>query len=80
MASQDFKRLRSFVLELLLYTVLVVVYVLVVLSFMGGWLKGLYDHGKLRYAVVCLLLIIGQGVVLETITSALLRFIRAKTE
>lgn len=73
-------RLRSFILELLIYALLVSVYVLLVLNYMGGWLKDLYDHGKTRYAVICLLLIIGQGVVLETVTSALLRFIRTKTE
>ncbi len=80
MESKGLKRLRSFVLELLIYTLLVTVYVLVVLNFMSGWLKNLYDQGKTRYAIICLLLIIGQGVVLETITSALLRFIRTKTE
>lgn len=80
MEGKSLKRLRSFVLELLIYTLLVIVYVLVVLNFMSGWLKTLYDQGKTRYAVICLLLIIGQGVVLETITSALLRFIRTKTE
>lgn len=80
MDSDGLKRLRSFVVELLIYTMLVVVYVLVVLNFMSGWLKQLYDHGKTRYAVICLLLIIGQGVVLEIVTSGLLRLIRAKTE
>jgi hypothetical protein len=78
--GKGLKRLRSFVLELLIYTLLVAVYVLVVLNFMSGWLKHLYDQGKTRYAIICLLLIIGQGVVLETITSTLLRFIRTKTE
>jgi hypothetical protein len=78
--GKGLKRLRSFVLELLIYTLLVSVYVLVVLNFMSGWLKNLYDQGKTRYAIICLLLIIGQGVVLETLTSTLLRFIRTKTE
>ena len=74
------KRLRSFVLEILVYGLLVVVYVLLVLNFLSGWLKYLYDQGKTRYAIICLLLIIGQGVVLETVTSVLLRVIRTKTE
>ena len=80
MKGKGLKRLRSFVLELSIYTLLVTAYVLLVLNFMSGWLKNLYDHGKTRYAIVCLLLIIGQGIVLETVTSVLLRFIRAKTE
>ena len=74
------KRLRSILLELFIYALLVSVYVLLVLNYMGGWLKAIYDQGKTRYAFVCLLLIIGQGVVLETVTSALLRIIRTKTE
>jgi hypothetical protein len=78
--GKGLKRLRSFVLELLIYTLLVIVYVLLVLNFMSGWLKNLYDQGKTRYAIICLLLIIGQGIVLETVTSVLLRFIRTKTE
>jgi hypothetical protein len=73
-------RLRSFVLELFIYTLLISVYVLLVLNFLSGWLKNLYDQGKTRYAIICLLLIIGQGVVLEAVTSLLLRFIRTKTE
>ena len=80
MEENGLKRLRSFILELLVYSLLVVVYVLLVLNFLSGWLKQLYDQGKTRYAFICLLLIIGQGVVLETVTSALLRVIRAKTE
>ena len=77
---EAFNRFRSFAIELSVYALLVVVYVLLVLSFLSGWLKQIYDHGKTRYAIVCLLLIIGQGVVLETVTSLLLRLIRAKTE
>ncbi|MEN3332738.1 MAG: hypothetical protein V7641_2103 [Blastocatellia bacterium] len=80
MKGKGLKRLRSFVLELSIYTLLVTAYVLLVLNFLSGWLKNLYDTGKTRYAIICLLLIIGQGIVLETVTSALLRFIRTKTE
>ncbi|HJQ22342.1 MAG TPA: hypothetical protein VKA60_00410 [Blastocatellia bacterium] len=80
MNREAFNRLRSFAIELSVYALLVVVYVLLVLNFLSGWLKQIYDHGKTRYAIVCLLLIIGQGVVLETVTSLLLRYVRAKTE
>lgn len=80
MKRETLKRLRSFVLELFVYVLLVTLYVLLVLRFLSGWLKQTYDQGKTRYAVVCLLLIIGQGVVLEMLTSVLLRFMRAKTE
>lgn len=71
---------RSFLLELIVYAGLVVVYVFFVVSLLGGWLYGLYEHNKTRYAIAALLLIIGQGVVLETITSTLLKIIRSRNE
>jgi len=80
MKRETLKRLRSFVLELFVYALLVTLYVLLVPRFLSGWLKQIYDQGKTRYAVVCLLLIIGQGIVLEMLTSVLLRFMHAKTE
>ena len=71
---------RSFLIELTVYAGLVLVYVFFVIAFLGGWLDNLYLHNKIRYAVVALLLIIGQGVVLEMVTSSLLRIIRSRSE
>jgi NADH:ubiquinone oxidoreductase subunit H len=71
---------RSFLIELAVYSGLVLVYVFFVIAFLGGWLDSLYVQNKLRYAVVALLLIIGQGVVLEMVTSLLLRIIRSRSE
>jgi hypothetical protein len=73
-------RLKALVLELIIYGLLVTVYVLLVLRYLSDWLKHLYDHGKTRYAIICLLLIIGQGVALELVTGALLRLMRTKVE
>lgn len=70
--------LRDFLVELVVYALLVFVYFLLVLHFLGGWLKGMYDTSKLTYALVALGLMIGQGVALEILTSALLRFIRRR--
>jgi hypothetical protein len=70
---------RWFVLELLVYGALVIIYVVFVIAAMESWLRGLYDQSKPRYAVVALLLIIGQGVVLEMVTSFLLRVLRSRT-
>ena len=64
----------------MLYAGLVVVYVFFVIAFLGNWLDALYEHHKIRYAFVALLLIIGQGVVLEMVTTILLRFIRRRTD
>jgi NADH:ubiquinone oxidoreductase subunit 6 (subunit J) len=72
--------IRSFVVELILYAGLVVVYVLFVISLLREWLDGLYEHNKLSYAVAALLLIIGQGVILEMVTTTLLRLIRRRVD
>jgi hypothetical protein len=54
------------------------VYVFFVVALLEGWLHGLYDHSKTRYAVAALVLIIGQGVLLEMVTSFLLKIIRPR--
>jgi hypothetical protein len=71
-------KLRSFLVELAIYAGLVVGYFYAVLSLLGDWLKVLYDENKTAYAFAALGLIIGQGVVLETVTSALLRLIKSR--
>ena len=77
----DKKRfVRSFLVELMVYAVLVVGYFYLVLHFLGTWIKTIYDQDKGLYAVVALGLMIGQGVILEMVTSGLLKFIRSKTE
>lgn len=64
----------SFLLELVVYAGLVTGYFFLVLHFLGGALRMLYETNKTTYAVVALALIVGQGVLLEVLTSALLRF------
>jgi hypothetical protein len=64
----------SFRLELGVYAVLVTAYFFLVLHFLGGALRNLFETNKTTYAVVALALIIGQGVLLEVLTTALLRF------
>ncbi|HXG94604.1 MAG TPA: hypothetical protein VNN73_19840 [Blastocatellia bacterium] len=72
--------LRSFLIELVIYAALVVAYVFFVLHLLEHWLQDIYGHSKVHYAIAALALIVGQGVVLEMITSALLRFIRSRNE
>lgn len=67
--------LRNFVLELLLYGVLVVVYFLVVLRVLGDPLTSLYRSNAVLYAAVSLALIVAQGVVLEWVTSFLINLL-----
>lgn len=71
---------KSFLIELAVYAVLVTGYFFLVLHFLGDWLADLFHHHRQTYAFVALALIFGQGVVLEMITSALLRFIRYRAE
>jgi hypothetical protein len=70
---------RSFLIELAVYSVLVAAYVLFVIGLLNNWLHGLYDHNKILYAFVALLLIVTQGVVLETVTSLLMKLIRSRS-
>jgi hypothetical protein len=72
--------LRAFLVELVIYAILVVGYFFLVLHFLGGWLYDLQQHHRYTYAGTAILLIIGQAVVLENVTSILLRLLRGRTE
>jgi hypothetical protein len=68
--------LRAFLIELVIYAVLVVGYFFLVLHFLGPGLYQLEQHHRYTYAGVAILLIIGQAVVLEAVTTLLLRLLR----
>ena len=72
--------LRAFLVELAVYSALVVGYFFLVLHLLGGWLHGLETHHRYAYAGVAILLIIGQAVFLEAVTTFLLRMIRGRSE
>ena len=74
------KTLRAFLVELAIYAALVVGYFFLVLHFLGGWLYQLEIHHRYTYAGVAILLIIGQAVVLESLTTFLLRLLRGRSE
>src|SRR5207237_920372 len=67
---------RTFVLELVIYASLVTGYFFAVLHFRGGWFVQLETQHIRVYAVVAILLIIGQAVVLEAVTTGLMRLLR----
>ena len=69
---------RSFLVELAVYAVFVFAYFFLVLHFLGGWIKHVFDQNKTFYAFVALALIIVQGVGLEMLTTGLLRVIRSR--
>jgi hypothetical protein len=70
--------LGSFLVELAVYGVFVFAYFFLVLHFLGGWIKHVFDQNKTLYAFVALALIIAQGVGLEMLTTGLLRIIRSR--
>jgi hypothetical protein len=80
MKKETAKTLRAFVIELFLYALLVIGYFLLVLNFLGGWLEQLELRHRYAYGGVAILIIIGQAVVLESITTLLLRLIRGRSE
>ena len=74
------KTLRAFLVELAIYIVFVTVYFFLVLHFLAGWLQDLYLHHVRLYALMAIVLIIGQAVLLESVTTALLRFLRGRAQ
>ena len=72
--------LRAFLVELAIYAVLVVVYFIFVLHFLGTWLNDLAVHQRYAYATLAIMLIIGQAVVLEGLTTFLLRLMSGRSE
>lgn len=66
--------------EVAVYSAFVFVYYLLVLHFLRGWIKELYDAHKTLYAVVALGLIIAQAALLEFVTTGLFRLIRGKSK
>jgi NADH:ubiquinone oxidoreductase subunit H len=70
--------LRAFLIELPVYAVLVVVYFLLVLHFLGGWLGRLFAQHHVLYAFTALLLLVGQALLLDAVTSLLLGLLRRR--
>ena len=71
---------RALLIELPVYALLVVAYFFLVLHFLSGWLGRLHENHTVLYALVALALIIGQAVVLEWVTSFMLRLLRGRSE
>jgi len=67
---------RNIVIEVLLYSMLVVAYFALVLRLLAEPLKKLFDSHLVLYAFAALALIVVQGAVLESITSFLLDRLR----
>ena len=80
MKKETAKTLRAFLIELAIYAVLVVGYFFLVLHFLGEGLQRLEQNHRYSYAALAILLMIGQAVLLQNVTTFLLRLIRGRTE
>jgi hypothetical protein len=74
------KTLKAFLIELVVYSALVVGYFFAVLHFLADWVNRLEKTHIHAYAVVAIALIIGQAILLETITTALMRLLQGRSE
>ncbi len=72
--------LKAVLIELVVYAGLVFGYFFLVLHFLGTWLHQLFEQKRTVYAFVALGLIVSQGVLLEMLTTGLLRLIRGEPE
>ena len=78
MKKDSAKSLRVFAIELAIYAVLVTIYFFLVLHLLGNWLYRLEMQHRIVYAIVAILLIAGQAVVLDGVTTLLLRLLRRR--
>lgn len=76
MKKSNAKSLRIFATELAIYAVLVTGYFFLVLHLLGNWLFRLETDHRVLYALVAILLIAGQAVVLDGLTTVLFRVLR----
>jgi hypothetical protein len=65
--------MRSLALELVIYVPIVTLYYFLVLRRINDWLTNLFNASSTEYAVVAIVLVVVQGVILEMLTSWLLR-------
>jgi len=72
------KSLRVFAAELVIYAVLVTGYFFLVLHVLGNWLYRLETQQRIIYAFASILLIAGQAVVLDAVTTVLFRLLRRR--
>ena len=80
MKAEARRALFSFLIELLVYSVLVTGYFFLVLHLLGAWLLNLDKEHVQLYAITSVGLIVVQAVLLEWVTTLLLRLIRGRSE
>jgi hypothetical protein len=78
MKKEVAENLRAFAVELAVYSALVTCYFFLVLHLLGDWLYRLEAQHRYTYAVVALLLIAGQAIALDAVTTLLFRLLRSR--
>jgi hypothetical protein len=79
-ASKPFakKIVVRFIIELVIYAIFVSIYLALVLTFLGDWLKWLFLQQPTVYAFVSIILMILQAVGLEKLTAILVHVNRRR--
>ncbi|HSJ56067.1 MAG TPA: hypothetical protein VLC95_02740 [Anaerolineae bacterium] len=67
--------IRNFAIEMVVYSVLLVAYFYLALRFLGEPLKQMYETRMVVYAILALVLIVAQAVMLEALTSMIVRWL-----
>ncbi len=80
MKDEARRALLSFAVEMVVYGFLIAGYFLLVLHFLGPSLARIEQDHIHWYALLCVGLILGQSIILESITSFLLRLLRGRSE
>jgi hypothetical protein len=78
MKKETSRTLSAFAIELAVYALLVTGYFFLVLHFLGEWLQQLELNHRYTYAGMAIVLMIGQAVLLQIVTTFLLRLIRRR--
>jgi len=72
--------LRSFLIELLVYSILVVGYFFLVLHLLSDWIAHLFQGDRRIYAAAALGLIVCQGIALELLTTTLFALFKRRKD
>jgi len=70
------KLFRNLIIEIIIYSSLIFVYYLLVLRWLGDWIAAIFDSNLYRYAFMGLGLIVVQAVLLDILTSFLMKYIK----
>jgi hypothetical protein len=65
----------DFLVELVVYSLFVALYLFLVFHFLSDWLKSMFSDNRIEYAVSALVLMFVQSIGLERVTTGILSFI-----